>query len=54
MRFLPGSYYQKTYYRISEGIYGSYWLGKLVNGLMLSGKKKLLDRHFVHACLFLK
>lgn len=54
MRFLPGSYYQKTYYNISEGVYGSYWLGKLVNGLILSGKKKLLDRHFITAYMFLK
>lgn len=54
MRFLSGSYYQKTYYRIAEGMYGSYWLGKLANGLIQSGKKKLVDRHFVQACMFLK
>ena len=54
MRFLSGTYYQKTYYRISDGTYNSYWLGKLSNSLMISGKKKTLDRHFMKAFLFLK
>jgi ribosomal protein S7 len=54
MRFLSGTSYSLTYYRYADGVYNSYWLGKLVNLLMTSGQKKLVERNLLKACVFLK
>ncbi len=42
------------FYNAMEGVYSSYWAGKLISTLQLSGKRKTVARHFYKAAAVLK
>ena len=46
----PSTALNVDFYRSADGIYGSYWLGKLINTLQLGGQKKVAARQ-VYASL---
>jgi ribosomal protein S7 len=54
MKVRSRQYYFSNYYKVSNGIYNSYWLGKLSNVFMFSGNKKTIDTAIKNTFSFLK
>ena len=42
------------FYNVADGVYTSYWAGKLISVLQRSGKKKIVAKHFYRAAVFVK
>jgi ribosomal protein S7 len=42
------------FYRTLDGVYGSYWTGKLISTLQREGKKKTVMRHFYRGAAMIK
>ena len=50
----PSTVLNVDFYRSVEGIYSSYWLGKLINTLQQGGQKKVIARHVYNALTSLR
>jgi ribosomal protein S7 len=46
--------FYQNYYKIAEGRYSSYWLGKLINNFMFSGHKKTIMKNLDYTYLIIK
>jgi hypothetical protein len=50
----PSVYLNLEHYAVADGVYYSYWVGKLISMLLRKGNKKIVAKHVYQAFAFLK